>query len=110
MRHCRTVLQRAMVPPHQLQKFFVVLICVLPNGPPHLQMALSTESSVPKGGAGGGTGVPGATGFLEQQLLGWWEEEEVAGRWSVCCDGGGAALRSRAASSGLGVPGAGGLP
>ena len=73
-RHCRTVLQRAMVPPHQLQKFFVVLICALPNGPPHLQMALSTESSVPKGGAGGGTGVPGAT-FAE----GRWEEEEVAG-------------------------------
>ena len=57
-RHCRTVLHLAIVPPHQLQKLMVVLSCVLPSGPPHLQMQLSTDGAVV--GAGAGADVSGA--------------------------------------------------
>ena len=61
-RHCKAVLQRGIGPPHQLQKLRVVLICVRPRGPPHLQMALSVLGAVltGAGGKGAGMGVEGA--------------------------------------------------
>ena len=63
--HCRTVWHRVMPAPHQLQKLSLVLICVLPSAPPHLQTALSVDAA----GAG-------AIGVVASDGAGSAEEEE----------------------------------
>ena len=103
-RHCRAVLHRGMGPPHQLQKLRVVLICVRPSGPPHLQMALSVLGTalIGAGGKGAGTGVDGAGGVGGGREA---EDDDGAAGEGV------AALRRSAERRGLGVAGApGGLP
>ena len=105
--HCRTVWHRVMPAPHQLQKLSLVLICVLPSAPPHLQMALSVDAA----GAGAiGVVATGGAGSAEE------EENEAPGpggggtvssmTWTGKgpCGRIGAALRRSAAARRFGGP------